>query len=159
MGGTHELSLALQMTLTADFRLGLPVCERSSFADLGELITIGRLLHQRMTVNACHTATGVWTRLPIGLNAALMAAETGFILTLRWLAGILTERDETPNPSAAAGGNVVASRAVAILARSFFRFVARVKKKNFPHLSLGKFFKLCGVASLANFVTDVSGRA
>jgi hypothetical protein len=88
-----------------------------------------------------------------------MAAKTGFILTLRWLAGILTERDETPNPSAAASGNVVASRAVAILTRSFFRFVARVKKKNFPHLSLGKFFKLCGVASLANFVTDVSGRA
>jgi len=52
---------------------------------------------------------------------------------------------------------VVATRAVTILAGSFFPLIARVEQENFSHHRLGKFFKGGCVASLANFIANVRG--
>ena len=74
MGRPHQLRLSLQMALAADFRLRLGIGERSVVVDLGQLITVGGLLHQGVTVNATHAATRMRAGFPIGLHAALVAA-------------------------------------------------------------------------------------
>jgi len=43
------------------------------------------------------------------------------------------------------------------LAGLSFKIIAGIEQENLPHQSLGKFFKLRGVASLADFVPDVGG--
>jgi hypothetical protein len=87
-----------------------------------------------------------------------MAGQAGLVLQSDGFASILPERNQSANTSSAPCGDVVTAGPVAILASSFFGFVARVKEKNFPHQRLGEFFKLRGMASLANFVADVGWR-
>ena len=82
MRRTHELRFALEMALTADFRLRTLVKERRMVADLRELVTVGGFFHQRVTADAGHAAARVRTRLPIGLNSPLMAGETRRVLYL-----------------------------------------------------------------------------
>lgn len=111
-----------------------------------------------MAVDASYAATRMRACLPIGLNTALMTAKTRLILDFGRLTGVLAERDQATDALAPSCSNMVAPRAMAILASLFFDFVARVEKKNFSHLSLGKFFKLGGVASAADFVANVGSR-
>ena len=82
MGGAHELRFALEMALTANFRLRALVKKRRVVVDLGKLITVGGFFHQRVTADAGHAAARVRTRLPIGLNSPLMAGETRRVLYL-----------------------------------------------------------------------------
>jgi len=147
------------MTLTANFDFCPPVKKWRLLANLCELIPIGCFLHHGMAIHATDPPARVRTRLPVSLDAALMTLQTGFILDADRYWGILAECDQPADTFATPGGDVVASGTVAILASSFFSFVARIKEKNFPHLSLGKFFELRGVASLANFVANVGSRS
>jgi hypothetical protein len=157
MGGAHELRFTLEMALAADFRLRALVKERGPVANLGKLISVGGFLHDGVATNATHATSRMWARFPVGLNAALMTGQTGFILSLHRLPTVFAESDQTANAFSAARRYMLAAGAMTILASAFFGFVARVKKENFSHLGLGKFFKLSGVASLANFVADVGG--
>ena len=89
----HQLGFSLQMTLAANFGLGPFVEERGSVSDLGQLVTVGELLHDGVAVDAGDSPARVRTRFPIGLNSSLMAGETGLVLNLGGLAGIFTKRD------------------------------------------------------------------
>ena len=89
------------------------------------------------------------------LDAALVTTETRFVLSRHGFAGIFPECNQSANSFTAAGCHVIAARTVATFTSPFFRFVARIEKKNLAHLSLGKFLELFGVTSLANFVADV----
>ena len=60
------------------------VKERRLLTHLRELMPVGRLFHQRVAGDTSQPAVGVGTGFPIGLNAALMATETGFVLD-SWL--------------------------------------------------------------------------
>lgn len=73
VGRTLELRLSLQVALEANLCLRLLVEENGLVSDLGELILRAGLLHNRMAVNARDAAPRVRARLPIGLDAALMA--------------------------------------------------------------------------------------
>ena len=159
MGGTHELCLPLQMTLPTDFRLCALVKERGFVANLGKLISVSGLLHHGVASNAPHAAPRMRARFPVGLNATLVTAQTGFVLPLYRLSTVFSESDETTNALATTCRDMFTAGTVAILTSTLFGFVARVGKKNFPHLGLGKFLKLSGVASLANFVTNIGGRS
>lgn len=153
------MRVSLQVTLAAHFSLR-SFCEKWRVLPyFGQLVTIRSFLHDRMAVNASDAATGMWARLPICLHAALVAAETGFVLSRRGFTRVLAERDHATDALAPSGSNMVAAGAVTALASPLLCFVARVIEKNLSHLSLGKFFKLDGVASLANFVTHVGGRS
>ena len=48
----HELGVSLQVALAANFYFRAAVKERSFFADFGELVPIGSLLHYRMAIHA-----------------------------------------------------------------------------------------------------------
>ena len=146
------------MTLAAHFRLRSLIRERRPIVDLGELVAVGGFLHQSVAVDASHAAARMRACRPIGLDAALMAAKTCFILNFRRLTGVLAERDHTADSLAPAGSHMVAPRAVTTLTSSFFRLVARVVQKYLAHQRLGKFFELRHVASLANFVADIGRR-
>jgi hypothetical protein len=158
MRRAHELGLALQMTLTANFDFRSINTERRYVGQFRELLAAG-LCHQRVTVDASQTAVRVRARLPVSLNAALVAAETRFVLHIGGLARILAERDYTSRPFAAARGDVIAARAVAIFASSLLGFVTWIDQKNFPHQGGREFFKGGSVTGLTNFVADVGGRA
>lgn len=152
-----ELGFSLQVALTANLGLSSLVKERRLLTNLDELILIGRLFHHLMAGDTSQPAARVRTGFPIGLDAALMATETRFVLYFRGLPRIFAKGDHPANAFAAASGNMGAARAVAILAGSFFCLITRVVQEDFSHHGLGKFFKGGGVAGLANFVADVGG--
>lgn len=157
MGGAHDLRLTLQMALTANFDLRASYAEWRYLGQFRELLAAG-LLHQRVTVDASQTAARVRARLPVSLNAALVATETGLILCFRRLAGAFAKSNQPTHSPAAARCDVIAAGTMAILARSFFGLVARIVQEYFPHQRGGKFFELRRVTSLTNFVADISGR-
>jgi hypothetical protein len=76
----HELRFPLQVTLPAHFSLGSFVEERRFVSDFRQLIAVGGFLHQGMAVYAGYPSARMRTCFPVGLNSALMASETGFIL-------------------------------------------------------------------------------
>jgi len=127
VGRAHQLGLALQMALAADFGLGALVKKRGLVADLGKLIAVTGLFHDRVTIDAGDAAAGVGARLPVGLHASLVAAKAGLVLDLGRLSRVLAERDHPPDAFSSAPGNVVAARTVATLAGPLFSFVARVE--------------------------------
>ena len=88
-----------------------------------------------------------------------MAAEARLVLYFGGFAGVFAERDHPADPFAAAGRDMLAARTMAILARPFFRLVARVVQEYLAHQSCREFFELGRVASLTNFITDISGRS
>lgn len=83
--GTHELRFALQVALAAHFDFCAIDAEGSYIGKLCQLFA-ARLLHDRVAINARYTPIGMWTCFPIGLYAALMTAETCFVLNFRGLA-------------------------------------------------------------------------
>lgn len=122
----HELRLALQVALTAHFYFGSLVEKRSLVAKFRQLLT-GRFLHYGVAVNAGDAAAFVGAHLPVGLDAALVAAETGFVLDLGRLSRVLAERDHPPDAFSSAPSNVIAARTVATLAGARLSLVARVE--------------------------------
>jgi hypothetical protein len=90
------------------------------------------------------------------LNAALVTLEAGFVLNFNGLTRTFPKRNEPADAFPSTCGDVIAARTMAGFARLFFRLVARIEQKDFPHHSLRKFFKLRGMASFADFVADVS---
>src|SRR5215467_959462 len=158
MGRAIELGLSLQVALAANFYFRPPVEKWRLFTDLSELILIGRPLHHPMAIDAAHASVSMGARIPVRLNAFLMALETGLVLNFDRGWRILAECDQPADPFTATGRDVITARAVAVFTSPFLRFVACVEEENFAHLSLGKFLKLIGMAGLANFVTDVRGR-
>lgn len=126
VGGAHELRFALQMTLAANFGFRSADKKRRDLGKFGQLLAAG-LFHQSMAVNARNSPARVGARLPIGLDATLMASETCLVLNLRRFAGVFAKCNHSADTLAAAGGDVIASRAMAVFAASFFRFVPRVK--------------------------------
>ena len=154
---TQQLSFPLQMALTANLNLGSIDEERRHIGQLRHLLPAG-FLHQRMAVHASKPSARMRARLPVGLDAALMTAETGFVLNRGGFTRVFTKCDQPANAAPAARGDVVASRTVTTLTSPFLSFGARVEEENFPHHGLGKFLELFGVASLANFVADVCSR-
>ena len=120
------------MALSANFNLRPINEERSDFSELRHLLAAG-LLHQRMAVHAGQAARSVSARLPIALNAPLMAAEARLVLYFGGFAGIFPERDHTADAFAAAGRDMRASRTMAILARPTLRFVTRVVQEYLAH--------------------------
>lgn len=120
------------MALSANFNLRPINEERSDFSELRHLLATG-LLHQRMAVHAGQAARSVSARLPIALNAPLMAAEARLVLYFGGFAGIFPERDHTADAFAAAGRDMRASRTMAILARPTLRFVPRVVQEYLAH--------------------------
>ena len=145
------------MALSANFNLRSINEERSNLSELRHLFAAG-LLHQGMAVHAGKAARSVSARLPIALNAPLMAAETRLVLYFGGFAGIFPERDHTADAFSAAGRDMLASRTMAILARPFFGLVARIVQEYFSHQRGGKFLELRRVTSLTDFVADISGR-
>ena len=152
------MRVSLQVTLTANFRLGTLGKKRRVLTDFGQLITIGGFLHDRMASDATHPAARVRARIPIGLHSALVARQAGLVLESDRFAAVLPKANQSANALSTAGCNMVAAGPMAVLAGLFLAFVAGVEKKNFAHQRLGKFFKLRGVASLTNFGADVGGR-
>src|SRR4029450_9960109 len=130
MGRAHELGFSLQVALTTNLGLGPLVKERRLLTNLGELILVGRPLHQRMAGDTSQPAVCVGTRFPIKLHAALMATKTSFVLDFRWLPRVFAKRDHPADALATARSHVVAARAVTILAGSFFPLIARVEQEN-----------------------------
>jgi hypothetical protein len=128
----HELGPSLQVTLTANFGLRPIDKKRRDFGKLGQLFAAG-FFHQRVAVDTGKTSVRVRARFPIGLHTTLMAAETSLVLHFCRLARIFTESDHPTYAFAAAGGNMVASRAMAIFAGSFFCLVARIVEKYLAH--------------------------
>jgi hypothetical protein len=153
--GAHELSISLQMALPADLGLRALREERCMLSYLRKLVAIGGFLHQRVAIDAGHPAPRVRTRFPVSLHTSLVATKTHFVLHFSGFSWVFAECNQAADAFAASGSNMVAAGAVTALASSFLSFVARVKEKNFPHLSLGKFLELFSVASLANFVANV----
>ena len=145
------------MALPANFNLRPINEERSNLSELRHLLAAG-LLHQRMAVDAGKAPRSVSARLPVGLKAPLMAAEAGLVLYFGRFAGIFPERDHTADAFAAAGRDMLASRTMAVLARPTFGFVTRVVQEYLAHQSCREFFELRRVASLTNFIADISGR-
>ncbi len=157
VGGAHELGFSLQMALSANLDLRLLVEERCLVVHLSQLESVAGLLHESMAIHAGNAPTGMGACPPVGLNASLMTLQTGFVLTLRRFSRVFAKRHETPDPSTAASGNVVASRPVATFTGPLFRFVARIEKEDLSHHRLGKFLNLRTVTGLTNFVADISG--
>ena len=154
-----ELRVSLKVTLTTNFRLGPLGEKRRVLSDLGQLIAIRNFLHDRVASNATYTAARMCARIPVSLNSALMAGQARSDSADHTDSpAVFPKRDQPANAFTTARGDVVAAGPVAIFASLFLSFVARIKEKNFPHQGLGKFFKLRGVASLANFVANVSSR-
>lgn len=153
---THQLRFALEMTLTAHFYFCSLGVEKSPVGSLRQLFATG-LLHDRVAVDAGNATARVRACLPVSLYAPLMAAQTSFVLSFSRLTRVFAETDQAADAFAAAGRNMVASRTVTAFASPLLGFVARVEKKNFPHLGLGKFFELIGVAGFTNFVADIGG--
>lgn len=145
------------MALAADFNLRPINEERSNLSELRHLFAAG-LLHQRMAVHAGKAARSVSARLPVGLKAPFMTTEAGLVLYFGGFAGIFPERDHTADAFAAAGRDMLASRAMAILAGPTFGFVTRVVQEYLAHQSCGELLKLGRMASLTNFIADISGR-
>ena len=145
------------MALPANFNLRPINEERSNLSELRHLLAAG-LLHQRMAVDAGKAPRSVSARLPVGLKAPFMATEAGLVLYFGRFAGIFPERDHTADAFAAAGRDMLASRTMAVLARPTFGFVTRVVQEYLAHQSCREFFELRRVASLTNFIADISGR-
>ena len=53
---------------------------------------------------------------------------------------------------------MIASWTVAALTGLLLHLIARIKEKNLSHQGFGKFFKLRGMAGLANLIANVGGR-
>lgn len=158
MRRAQQLCFALEMALAADFNLRAVDAKGSYIGHLRELLATG-FFHQGVAVDAGQTAAGMRARLPVSLNAALVAGETGLVLYFGGFAGIFAERDHPANALAAASGNMIAPRAMAIFASSLLGFVTRIEKKNASHHRVRKFLKGGSVAGLTDFVADVSCRA
>lgn len=82
VGRAHQLGLALQMALAADFGLRALVKKRGLVADLGKLIAVTGLFHYRVAVHTRDSASGVGACLPIGLDSSLVASKARVILNL-----------------------------------------------------------------------------
>jgi len=158
MRGAHELGFTLEMALTANFDLGAIDPVWSYLSLFGQLLAAG-LLHQRVTADTGQTAAGVRACLPESLNAPLMAAEARLVLYFGGFAGVFAESDHPADPFAAASRDMLASGTMAILARPFFRLVARVVQEYLAHQGCREFFELGRVASLTNLIADISGRS
>src|SRR4029434_5463323 len=113
MGGAHELGFSLQVALTTNLGLRPLVKERRLLTNLGELILVGRPLHQRMTGDTSQPAVRVGTSFPIKLHSALMATEASFVLDFRRLPRVFAKRDHPADTLPTAGGNVITSRSMA----------------------------------------------
>jgi hypothetical protein len=100
----------------------------------------------------------VWACLPIGLNAALVTLEAGFVLNFNGLTRTFPKRDEPADAFPSTCGDVIAAGTMAGFTGLFLCLVSGIEQKNFPHHGLGKFFKLRGMASFADFVADVHRR-
>jgi len=155
VGRALELRLSLQVALQANFRFRLFGEENRFVGQFRELIFVARLLHESVAIDAGDAAARVRARIPIGLNAALVAGKTDLVLNLGRLSRILSETNQAAHAPAAAGGDMVTSRPVTGLAGLLLLFVPRVEKKNLPHHRLGKFLELRCVTGLANFVADI----
>lgn len=147
------------MALGANLSFGSLGKERSGLTGFGKLMLIARLFHDRMAVDAGKTAARMSARLPIGLDAALVASKTRLVLNLGGLAGIFAKRNKAAYAFTASRGNVIATRTVTIFASSFFRLVARMVQKNLSHHGGREILKGRSMTGLANLVADVSGRA
>lgn len=132
MRGAHDLGLALQMALPANFDLRAIDAEWRYLGQFRELLAAG-FLHQRVTVDASQTAVRVGARLPVRLDAALVAAETGLVLCFRRLTGSLAKGNQPTHSLAASRRGVIAPGTMAILARPFFGLVARIVQEYFSH--------------------------
>lgn len=159
MRRAHELRFPLQVTLPANFRLGSFVKERRLVSDLGQLIAVGGFLHQCVAIDAGDAPACVRARFPVGLKSPLMTTQAGFVLGFRGLPGVFPESDHPANALASSFRHMIASRPVTTFTSLFFRFVARIVQKNFPHHGLGKFFYGGGVASFADLGADISRRS
>jgi hypothetical protein len=159
VGRPLELRFPLQVTLTAYLGLSSLIEKNGFISDLGELVLVARLFHYRMAVNASDPTARVGACFPVSLDAALMASETDFVLSLGRLSRVLTEADQPPNASPATGSDMVASRPVAALAGLPLLFVARVEEKDLPHHRLREFLELRRVTGFADFVADIGCRA
>jgi hypothetical protein len=98
-------------------------------------------------------------RFPVSLNASFMAAKTGLVLYFGGFTRIFAECDQPADTFTAAGGDMIATRAVTIFASSFLRLVARIEQKNSSHHGRREFLKGGSVTGLTNFIADVSRRA
>jgi hypothetical protein len=120
------------MALAADFNFRAVDAKGSYIGHLRELLATG-FFHQRMAVDARQTAASMRARLPVSLNAALVADEARRVLDFGGLTRILAERNQPPDTFTAASGDMIAARAVTIFASSFLRLVARIVQKNLAH--------------------------
>lgn len=155
VGRALELRLSLQVALAAHFRLGSLIEKNRLVPYLRQLETISGLFHDRMAIDAGHSAPRVRTRPPVSLDASLVAAKADIVLHLRRLSRVFAKCDQPADAFASTGGNVIASWTVAALAGLLLHGVARIVEKNFPHHGSGKFFKGWSVASFANFIANV----
>ena len=108
-----ELGFSLQVALTANLGLSPLIKKRRLFANLDELILVGRPLHQLMAGNTSQPAVGVGACLPIGLHSALMASKTGAVLDLGGLSRVLAKSYKSTDAFTAPSCHVVAARAMA----------------------------------------------
>ena len=138
MRRAHELRFSLEVTLATNLRLGAFGGEDRLVINHSQLITIGSLYHDGMTVHAGYASAGVWTRFPIGLNAALMTAQARFVLNLGGLTRIFAKCEHATDALAATRSDVITTWSVAAFTNSFFRFVARIVQENFAHQRAGK---------------------
>jgi hypothetical protein len=75
-----KLGFSLQVALAANLGFRPLVKERRFLARFYELILVGRFFHHLMAGDTSQPAARVGARFPIGLDAALMATETSFVL-------------------------------------------------------------------------------
>lgn len=152
------MGVSLEVTLPTNFRLRALGEKRCVLSDFGQLIAIRCFLHDRVAIDATNSPARMRARIPVSLNSALVACKACLVLKSDRFASVLAKRNHSANAFSATGCDVVAAGPVAVLASLFLSFVARIKEKNFPHQRLGKFFKLRGVAGLADFAADVGSR-
>jgi hypothetical protein len=154
MRRTHELGFSLQVALAAHLNRGPFVEKRSFVIQLRQLVPVGRFLHHGVTIDAGEAPTGMGAGFPVGLYSLLVALETRLVLNFGGLSGIFAEIDKPADASSPSRGHVIASRTVARFARLLLAQSAGVEEKNLAHHRLGEFFKLRGVAGLADFAAD-----
>lgn len=143
------------MALSADLDIGPLPEKRRLVVDLGELIAVGRLVHDGMTVRAGEAATRMRARLPIGVHPLLMALQAGAVLHLPGF-GVFAKTDQTADALAAAAGDVIAAGPVARLARLFFAQGPGIEEKDFAHLRLRKLLELRRMTGFADVAADIN---
>jgi len=147
----------LKVTLTADLYLRPLVEKWISVTDLGQLEAVGGLLHDRVAVNTSQATSSMRACLPVGLNAFLMALETGFVLNLGGLTGIFAESPLQTHTLSSSFSHVIARRAVATLASLFLKIIAGIEEEYLPHLGFRELLELGGMAGLADLGPHIGG--